>query len=158
MEKPCLKKLYSKDILKKKTIKMRTNPLAKIDWQKMLLCVLVLCSSALLQQLRAQVSVTGAVNGIVRSEAGKPLVGISVVATNLTSGLTSGTSTDTGGVFTFTKLPANGRYSFAFSGVGFESQTLRGYDVKGGGTVSIIVRLKETAGQLPRDSKEPFPI
>jgi TonB-linked SusC/RagA family outer membrane protein len=127
---------------------MRTNPLAKIDWQRILLCVLVLCGSALMQQLRAQGPVTGAVNGIVRSEAGKPLVGLSVVATNLTSGLTSGTSTDTAGVFTFSKLPVNGNYSFAFSGVGFESQTLRGYAVKAGGTVSIIVHMREIANQL----------
>src|ERR1700748_2179503 len=79
--------------------------------------------------LWAQDSGTGSVNGIVRNEQGDPLGGVSVVATNLTTGLSAGTQTDTAGVFHFPKLPSKGHYSFSFSSVGFQVQTLSGYAV-----------------------------
>src|ERR1700743_1053064 len=80
--------------------------------------------------LWAQDAGTGSVNGIVRNDRGEPLGGVSVVANNLTTGLSAGTQTDTAGVFHFPKLPSKGRYSFSFSSVGFQSQTLAGYTVK----------------------------
>ena len=112
---------------------------------RILICLLAFCCSVRMAQAQEQ---TGAVNGIVRSEAGKPLGDVSVIATNLVTGLTSGSQTDSSGVFKFNKLPATGRYSFAFSSIGFESQTLSGYSIKGGGSVSIIVHMKEQANTL----------
>ena len=76
--------------------------------------------------LYAQDGATGSVSGIVRNDQGEPLSGITVVANNLSTHLTAGTMTDTTGLFHFPKLPVSGKYSFTFSGVGFESQTLSG--------------------------------
>src|ERR1700728_1465813 len=82
-----------------------------------------------IQPLHAQVAATsGSVTGIVRNEKGDPLGGVTVVATSSVNGFKAGAATDTGGVFTFTKLPAIGKYTFSFSSVGFEPQTLSDYE------------------------------
>ncbi len=86
---------------------------------------------------------TADVKGIVRSEEGELLSNVSVIARNLSTDLTSGTQSDTAGVFSFYKLPPNGKYSFTFSMVGFEEQTLTGYNLKAGETISIIVKMKD---------------
>lgn len=91
---------------------------------------------------------TGGVTGIVRNDLGDPLGGISVLATNSETGMSSGTQTDTAGIFHFTKLPVKGRYNFAFSGVGFQQQTLTGYTIKADASTSIIVRMKGMVGSL----------
>jgi TonB-linked SusC/RagA family outer membrane protein len=91
---------------------------------------------------------TGSVTGIVRNDQGDPVSGISVIATNASTGLSSGTQTDTAGLFNFTKLPVNGRYNFSFSGVGFQQQTLSGYSLKADASTSIIVKMKNQAGAL----------
>jgi TonB-linked SusC/RagA family outer membrane protein len=91
---------------------------------------------------------TGSVTGIVRNDMGDPLSGISVLATNAETGLSSGTQTDSAGIFHFSKLPVQGRYNFAFTGVGFQQQTLTGYVLKADASTSIIVRLKSQAGAL----------
>src|ERR1700761_4123902 len=85
--------------------------------------------------LHAQQAGTGSVSGIVRNEQGDPVGGVSVVATNLNTGAAAGTQTDTAGVFRFPKLIASGKYSFVFSSVGFQTQTLSGYSVKGEGSI-----------------------
>jgi TonB-linked SusC/RagA family outer membrane protein len=105
-----------------------------------LLLILGVCLG--LQPLRAQDAATGSVSGIVRNDKGESLGGVTVVATNTTTKLTAGTQTDTGGVFKFPKLPSKGHYSFSFSSVGFEAQTLSGYDVKESSAISILVKLK----------------
>jgi len=91
--------------------------------------------------LWAQDAGSGSVNGIVRNDQGEPLGGVSVVATNLTTGLSAGTQTDTAGLFHFPKLPSKGHYSFSFSSVGFQAQTLSGYAVKGEGSISVLVKM-----------------
>src|ERR1700753_42611 len=102
-----------------------------------------------IQPLHAQVAATsGSVTGIVRNEKGDPLGGVSVVATSTVNGFKAGASTDSGGVFTFAKLPAMGKYTFTFSSVGYESQTLSDYEIKGNGAISILVKLKGQAGAL----------
>ena len=98
--------------------------------------------------LHAQDAASGGVSGIVRTEQGDPLSGITVIATNLSTHLTAGTMTDTTGLFHFPKLPANGKYSFTFSGVGFESQTLAPYNLKESGLTSILVRMKTSNNPL----------
>ncbi|WP_211352161.1 SusC/RagA family TonB-linked outer membrane protein [Dinghuibacter silviterrae] len=90
----------------------------------------------------------GSVNGIVRSESGLPLNAVTVVATNMETGLSAGTMTDSTGIFRFEKLPVKGRYSFAFSSVGYQAQTLSGYAIKADGAVSIFVKMKDAASYL----------
>jgi len=91
---------------------------------------------------------TGSVTGIVRNDMGDPLFAITVLATNAETGMSSGTQTDSAGIFHFSKLPVKGRYNFSFSGVGFQQQTLTGYVLKADASTSIIVRLKGLVGSL----------
>ncbi|MEO6820360.1 MAG: SusC/RagA family TonB-linked outer membrane protein [Ginsengibacter sp.] len=88
------------------------------------------------------------VKGIVRSEDGQLLPNASVIAKNLSTGFTSGAQTDSAGMFTFFKLPPNGKYSFTFSNVGYEDQTLSGYSLKAGESISIVVKMKDVSRLL----------
>src|ERR1700749_2164724 len=98
--------------------------------------------------LHAQGTGSGSVRGIVRNENGEPLGNVTVVAKNTTTGLTSGSATDTAGLFRFSKLPSNGHYSFSFSSIGFETQTLSGYEIKESSAITILVKLKTQSGAL----------
>lgn len=91
---------------------------------------------------------TSVVNGIVQNNNSQPLPGVSVIIRNTKTNFTSGTSTDSSGVFTFTKIPSGGLYSFTFSTVGYESQTLSGYNIKDNSTLSLVVKLAESAASL----------
>jgi TonB-linked SusC/RagA family outer membrane protein len=113
--------------------------------QKVIFCLMALC--CLFTNAYAQDKV-GSVNGIVRTESGLPLGGVSVVATNQETGLSAGTMTDSTGIFRFSKLPVKGRYSFAFSSVGYQAQTLSGYAIRAEGAVSILVKMKDAASYL----------
>ena len=107
--------------------------------------VLLFCVTGL--SVRAQ-NHTGSVTGIVRNSQGEPLSGVTVLASNAVTGLSAGTQTDTAGVFSFAKLPVNGRYNFSFSNIGFEQQTLSGYTLRADASTSILVKLKAQAGSL----------
>lgn len=100
------------------------------------------------QSLHAQESSPGSVSGIVRNDKGEPLSGVTVIATNVNTGLTAGSQTDTAGIFRFSKLPSKGHYSFSFSSVGFETQLMSGYEIRESGAISILVRLKAQSGAL----------
>ncbi|WP_431209597.1 hypothetical protein ACQ86N_26035 [Puia sp. P3] len=52
------------------------------------------------------------------------------------------------GLFNFARLPVKGKYSFTFSGVSFQPQTLSGYVLKADASTSIIVKMKSQAGSL----------
>jgi TonB-linked SusC/RagA family outer membrane protein len=88
------------------------------------------------------------VSGIVRSETGIAIANVSVVAKNTNTDFTAGTQTDSNGVFVFSKLPAEGRYSFTFSSIGYEVQTLSGFTLKNDATTSILVKLKDSTTSL----------
>ncbi|HEY6900127.1 MAG TPA: TonB-dependent receptor plug domain-containing protein, partial [Puia sp.] len=88
------------------------------------------------------------VKGIVQSTANQPLTGVTVVIRNTASNFTAGTSTDSTGQFSFSGITPGGPYSFTFSMVGFENQTLTGYRIRQDITLSLVVRMKETAGSL----------
>jgi TonB-linked SusC/RagA family outer membrane protein len=125
---------------------MRAKLFANMKRQMYLFRVLLLCSIVL--SARAQNPTTGSVSGIVRNQLGDPLAGVTVVAHNLSTGLSAGTQTDSGGFFFFAKLPVAGRYNFSFSSVGFEQQTLSGYTIKPAAAISILVKLKEQSNGL----------
>lgn len=95
---------------------------------------------------RAQEGLT-VVNGIVQSESNGPLVGASVIIRNSKTNFSSGVKTDSSGVFT-ARIPAGGPYSFTVSNVGYEVQTLSGYNLKGGTTFTLNIAMKTTAGML----------
>jgi len=88
------------------------------------------------------------VKGIVQGSKKEPLAGVSVIIRNNKTNFTSGTSTDTTGVFTFSYVPAGGPYSFSFSMVGYEAQTLSGYNIKADAALSLVVDMKSTTQTL----------
>ena len=88
------------------------------------------------------------VTGIVRNEKGENLSNATVNVKNAKSGFTASSQTDSGGVFHFSGLPSGNAYSFTFSFVGYQSQTLTGYTLKPDATLSIIVNLKDQENTL----------
>ncbi|HTE28200.1 SusC/RagA family TonB-linked outer membrane protein [Flavitalea sp.] len=88
------------------------------------------------------------VKGIVSNSSSAPLSGVSVVLRNTNTNFTSGTSTDSSGTFIFSGLPAGGPYSFSFSAVGYEAQTLSGYNIREQITLSLVVQMKSTSETL----------
>lgn len=87
------------------------------------------------------------VKGIVHDEAGLAVVGASVVIRNSQTNFTTGTTTDTAGIFN-TRLTAGGPYVFTVKSVGYEPATLSGYNLKAGTTFSLDISLKSSAAQL----------
>jgi TonB-linked SusC/RagA family outer membrane protein len=100
-------------------------------------------------QIKAQ-SNTSLVKGLVQNSEGKPAPGVSVIIRKAGDNFTSGTSTDSSGVFSFSGIPAGGPYSFTFSGVGFETRVMAGYHIKANITLSLVVNLN-SAGALALD-------
>lgn len=88
------------------------------------------------------------VKGIVTNNDGQPLAGVSVIVKNAKNNFTTGTSTDTSGIFTFSRVSPGGPYSFTFSNVGYETQTLSGYNIKEDASLSLAIKLKELSGTL----------
>lgn len=88
------------------------------------------------------------VKGLVQNELNDPVPGVSVILRNSKTNFTLGTTTDTAGAFNFSRVPAGGPYSFTFSTIGFESQTLAGYNIKEDITLSLMVKMKSSIASL----------
>jgi TonB-linked SusC/RagA family outer membrane protein len=88
------------------------------------------------------------VTGIVKNEKGDKLGNTTVTVKNKNTNYTANTQSDTGGVFHFSGLPSGGSYSFTFSYIGYDTQTMDGYTLKPGATFSLIVKLKEQNAAL----------
>jgi TonB-linked SusC/RagA family outer membrane protein len=88
------------------------------------------------------------VTGIVKNETGAPLSNVSVIVRNDKTNFSAGTTTDSTGVFSFSRLPAGGNYSFTLSYVGYETQKLNGYSLKPDATFSLVAKLQETGKTL----------
>ncbi len=91
---------------------------------------------------------TNLVKGVVHNSKDEPVEGVSVVIKNARTKFTSGTSTDSSGTFTFPRIPSGGSYSFTFTNVGYEAQTLNGYTVNENVPLSVSVKLKESTSTL----------
>jgi len=70
--------------------------------------------------LHAQSATTGALTGTVTDPSGASIAGASVTATNLGTGQTRDTTTDSGGLYKLSLLPP-GNYSVKFSASGFKT-------------------------------------
>ncbi len=88
------------------------------------------------------------VKGIVTNTSNQPVGRVSVMIRNARTNFTSGTTTDSSGIFTFTRVPSGGPYTFTFSSVGYASQTLAGYTIRENITLTVAVSLKEMASGL----------
>lgn len=91
---------------------------------------------------------TSLVKGMVQNNSNEPLPGVSVIIRNTKTNFTLGTSTDSSGVFTFSRVTPGGPYSFSFSTVGYESQTLSGYNIKNAATLSLAIKMTPSAASL----------
>ena len=99
-------------------------------------------------QLITNAQNTNEIKGQVNDESGQPVAYASVVARNQSTGTTTTTQTDSLGIFTYHNLPAGGPYSFVVSHVGFQTQTLSGYDIKTDANISLLVKLKAVENGL----------
>jgi len=106
------------------------------------LSFMVLCPALVRAQDNALVS------GIVQNEKGEALDGVSVAAENTRSHKSAGTVSDEKGLFSFSGLATGGPYNFTFSHVGYTPQTLKGYTIKNGEKISLMVKLKEQENAL----------
>ncbi|HTE23626.1 SusC/RagA family TonB-linked outer membrane protein [Flavitalea sp.] len=88
------------------------------------------------------------VKGVVQNNESEGVPGVSVILRNVKTNFTLGTSSDSTGAFSFLRVPAGGPYSFTFSTVGFETQTLSGYNLKDDATLSLIVKMVSTTAAL----------
>lgn len=88
----------------------------------------------------------GKATGIVNDEAGRPVIGATIQA--LTKDKVVKTiMTDSLGRFSFNDLKA-GDYNFVFSNIGYQSQTVTGYNLREGQTISMLVALISTVNNL----------
>jgi TonB-dependent starch-binding outer membrane protein SusC len=108
--------------------------------------LLLLSQLLCLSPARAQQNST--VTGVVSNEKNQPQSNITVVARNMKTNFAAGANTDTAGVFMFRNLPAGGPYNFTFSGVGLEAQSLNGYTLKEGASLSLVVRMNSLESTL----------
>lgn len=113
-------------------------------WRLLLLLVMLIPGISTTTQAQGRMQVTG----IVRTDQGDLLPNASVVALNEKTKYTAGVATDSNGVFRFSGLPPEGKYSFSVSYTGFETQRLNDVSLKSGATLTFSVRLIKTVEVL----------
>jgi len=87
------------------------------------------------------------VNGTVQNEKGEALPGVTVEATNLSTGNVARTVSDANGKFSFANLEPTGTFRFSFSYVGYAAYQLNNYKLKAG-TQSVSAVMSEANAQL----------
>ena len=65
---------------------------------------------------------TSGVNGFIKSQDGKGLVGANIVATHIPSGTQYGTTSMNNGYFAITNMKIGGPYKIAVSYIGYQDQ------------------------------------
>jgi TonB-linked SusC/RagA family outer membrane protein len=123
---------------------MRIN---RIDSRGTLFALMLLCLLFRFDALNGQEKVNS-VKGLVVNSNSEPLPGVSVIIRNTKTNFTSGTSTDSSGTFTFSRISPGSPYSFSFSTIGYEKQLLSGYNIKDNITLSLTVKLVSSVATL----------
>ncbi|MBO2012865.1 TonB-dependent receptor [Hymenobacter negativus] len=77
-----------------------------------------------IQHLAVAQVTTSAISGKVTSDKGEELIGVTVVATNVPTGVKRGTGTEPDGRFTIPNLAPGGPYSVTVTYVGYKEQTV----------------------------------
>lgn len=101
-----------------------------------LLCGMVFTGVVVRAQNKPQ-----AVKGLVESDEGVPLEGVTVTVSGKGRAFVKTTETDAKGIFNFPRLNANSVYSFSFSSVGYDKKVLGGYTYHEGDVITLSVRL-----------------
>jgi catecholate siderophore receptor len=125
-------------------IKKEKTSMTKIRRLLSMLFLTALCGIQLIANAQNATEIRGQVN----DENGQPVANASVYAKNQSSGQNAATQTDSLGIFTYHNLPAGGPYSFVVSHVGFQSQTLSGYNIKTGADIALLIKLKAVENGL----------
>jgi catecholate siderophore receptor len=118
--------------------------ITKISHFPFMLLLTVLCHI----QLIANAQNVNKIKGQVTDESGEPVTYATVLARNQNTGTATTTQTDSLGIFTYHNLPAGGPYSFVISHIGFQTQTLSGYDIKADADISLLIKLKPVENGL----------
>lgn len=107
------------------------------------MALLFLLGTAVVQaQTKAQL------NGIVTTEAGEPLGGVTITVRLVNAKDTQSLSSDERGVFVVMALLPGSKYNFSFSHIGFQEQQVKNFEIKSGVNNSMIVRMKEVPDGL----------
>lgn len=107
--------------------------------------VLLLCGT---NYLAMGQGTTATLSGMVESDQGGPLPGVSVEVRNEGNAEKRVASTNEKGLFSMPNLNASGSYTITFSYIGFETNVIKGYRFKSGENASILVKLKEQSNTL----------
>jgi len=83
--------------------------------------------------------------GMVMSEAGETLKGVSIGAKNSAGQSVQSTVSDEKGLFVIDGLVSGANYDISFTHVGFESYNLKKFEVRTGTNNSLIIRMKEAS-------------
>ena len=118
--------------------------ITKIQLRPFILLLTALCHIHLIANAQSVNEIKGQVN----DESGQPVVYASVLARNQSTGATTATQTDSLGVFTYRNLSPGGPYSFVVSHVGYQTQTLSGYDIKADANISLLIKLRPVENGL----------
>jgi TonB-dependent starch-binding outer membrane protein SusC len=111
-------------------------------------CLVLLCLLQILWSLDAGAQESsGTIKGTITGDNNQPVTGASVIVRNRSANFTSGTKTDSSGIFTI-NVPAGGPYELTFSSVGYELQKVAGYNVKAGDVSTLDLVLAISANSL----------
>ena len=121
--------------------------ISSITKTRQLPCILLLAICCHIHLISNAQSVNE-IKGQVNDESGQPVTYASVMAKNQSTGTTATTQTDSLGIFIYHNLPAGGPYSFVVSHVGFQTQTLSGYNIKTDADISLLIKLKAVENGL----------
>jgi len=102
----------------------------------------------LLSRLASAQVTTSAIGGKVVSDKGEELIGVTVVATNVPTGVKRGTTTEPDGRFTIPNLGPGGPYEVQVSYVGYKTQTIGNITLTLGNTAKLNVTLAAEAQAL----------
>ena len=95
----------------------------------------------------AQVT-TSAISGKVVSDKGEELIGVTVVATNVPTGVKRGTATEPDGRFTIPNLAPGGPYQVLITYVGYKEQTIGNISLTLGNTTKLNIVMAAEAQAL----------
>ncbi len=107
------------------------------------LCFLLLATGTAFSQKKMP-----AVRGIVQSEQGELLSGVTVIVQNEDKSFSRTAESDDKGIFVFQSLGKNGPFSFTFTVVGYEKKVLSGYVYANGEIITLSVKLHQTDKSL----------
>jgi TonB-linked SusC/RagA family outer membrane protein len=88
--------------------------------------------------------------GIVKNDKGEGLEGVTVRLDNASNGFKGTTTTNSKGIFSIGKVPVGKDYRFILSSIGYDNDTLSGYEMKENGRISLSVVLQNKNSALDR--------